>query len=587
MRTPTRLSLSLVAAAAVASVTCGRDVVEPNHSMPLLPPHAIMLRIDLESGTVRQIEPGAPQSAYWFRAALLGSNEIEATIANVARSSPVHGTVRVTFDLALTNQLENVDLVPSTFPAPPTGQVVAFPFDTDPAGLLGWKVVPNSDWDGGPWNFFNDKLCIGVAPPSDCYRWEAFGSSIDAGATTAAQRVGFDVDASISSFTVMVVVAADLRERPIPRQQPIIGVSDLDPIFTATQGGDAPASHAVQITNLGGGSLTGLSISTSYSAGATGWLAASLTSTTAPATLTLTVNPGTLPAATYFATVSVTSAAATNSPQQIKVAFVVSAPLNALSLSPNSLKIWAGYLGEAKSQTISVMSILPTPVTNMSVVVTYSGSGGWLQAPAPLAVTPATLLLVANPQTLPPGPYLATITVAAPGVLPVYASIEMDVVALPDLTFTGTPSVVTGPGTVSVSGLTVINQGYHDAGPFNVGICVSTTPSLGGCIAAQAFVTRTGLATGSSDPLPTLTITDSPITPLPAGNYYLFAVVDPPYTASVEESNENNNVLSLGAITITAPSADLGFFSPLGLTVSASAAATRPPSAIWRGALMR
>lgn len=171
---------------------------------------AIRLDIDLRAGTATVRDPGTVASSTKAASgpsfALLGRNEIEATVTNLTRS-PVGKfaphRARVRFDLALTNKLHKADLVPATFPALPAGvaQIIAFPFATDPAALFGRKVTPSTDWDGtgasgsgAPHSFFNDAVCAGPTPPSDCVRWEAFGPALGAGATTPAKTVGFDVD---------------------------------------------------------------------------------------------------------------------------------------------------------------------------------------------------------------------------------------------------------------------------------------------------------------------------------------------------------------------------------------------------------
>jgi hypothetical protein len=83
----------------------------------------------------------------------------------------------------------------------------------------------------------------------------------------------------------------------------------------------------VTITNGGGGTLSGLGVGTiTYGAGATGWLQApTLNTTSANPSATLTLQPvtGALTAGTYTATVPVTSAVASNSPQNVTVTFVV------------------------------------------------------------------------------------------------------------------------------------------------------------------------------------------------------------------------------------------------------------------------
>jgi hypothetical protein len=198
---------------------CERNTTEPVGDSELRG-RAIALDVDLDSNFVRQAGSGAGEAG-----ALLGHNEVTATMTNWTKTnlgSP--SRVRVRFDLALTNNLANADLVPATFPEPPTAQVVAFPFSTEPSTWWHGKVKATSDWNGtgqpgsgSPWNFFNnDRHCYGSLPPSDCYRWEAFGAVVNAGATTPARNVGFDVDYSVRRFRVYVVVAADIRERPLP-----------------------------------------------------------------------------------------------------------------------------------------------------------------------------------------------------------------------------------------------------------------------------------------------------------------------------------------------------------------------------------
>ena len=49
----------------------------------------------------------------------------------------------------------------------------------------------------------------------DCFRWESFGTSIAAGATTSPRNVGFDVDLLVSSLDVYLVLAADVRENAL------------------------------------------------------------------------------------------------------------------------------------------------------------------------------------------------------------------------------------------------------------------------------------------------------------------------------------------------------------------------------------
>jgi hypothetical protein len=96
-----------------------------------------------------------------------------------------------------------------------------------------------------------------------------------------------------------------------------------------------PAAQTLSVTSAGG-ALSGLSLGTiSYGAGGSGWLTASLSGTSTPATLTLSVAKGTLAAGTYTATVPVQSALAGNSPRADTVTFVIAPPpLGTLTVAP-------------------------------------------------------------------------------------------------------------------------------------------------------------------------------------------------------------------------------------------------------------
>jgi fibronectin type 3 domain-containing protein len=110
-------------------------------------------------------------------------------------------------------------------------------------------------------------------------------------------------------------------------QMPAIGLSTTSATFAASRNGANPDSQAVAVTNPGAGTLSGLSVAIAYTSGQpTGWLAAILSGTTAPANLRLRATTGTLAVGIYQATVSVSSPVAQNSPQQVEVSFRVSEP---------------------------------------------------------------------------------------------------------------------------------------------------------------------------------------------------------------------------------------------------------------------
>ncbi len=108
----------------------------------------------------------------------------------------------------------------------------------------------------------------------------------------------------------------------------------------------------VAITNGGSGTLSGVSIgSTVYGAGAAGWLTASLSANTAPASLTLSASADGLAAASYTATLTVT-ANGSNSPQSITVTLTV--------LGPSRLIVSVQPQG-----TVSGVALSPQPVVRV------------------------------------------------------------------------------------------------------------------------------------------------------------------------------------------------------------------------------
>ncbi len=105
-----------------------------------------------------------------------------------------------------------------------------------------------------------------------------------------------------------------------------IALSPAAIAFATAVGGVNPSTQVVQITNGGTGTLSGLTLGAiSYAAGQpTGWLTTTtLSSATAPATLTLGVSLASLAPGTYSATLPVTANGAVNSRQIVSVSFTI------------------------------------------------------------------------------------------------------------------------------------------------------------------------------------------------------------------------------------------------------------------------
>ncbi len=215
-----------------------------------------------------------------------------------------------------------------------------------------------------------------------------------------------------------VIVRVALTVTPFPAIQ----LSNTNVAFTATFQGTPPLAQTVNITNGGGGTLSGLAVGTiTYGAGATNWLTASISPTTAPATLTLNVNQGTLAQGTYTATVPVTSSVAANSPVNVQVSMTVGPPPMIVA-NPGNLSFGAFRGGNLPGQqNVAITNANAGAITGLSFTVSYTGSQGWLTVSwAGGTTTPATLIVRPNDTGLGRGTYNANIRVTSnmPGVAP-------------------------------------------------------------------------------------------------------------------------------------------------------------------------
>jgi hypothetical protein len=240
--------------------------------------------------------------------------------------------------------------------------------------------------------------------------------------TTALAVGNYSATVPVTSTTtgvtpLNVTVTYTVSAAPVP---PAINLSGTTVTFNATGGGSIPGSQQINITNGGGGTLSGLSAPISYTSGS-GWLTAILGSATAPATLTLQPS-AVLAVGSYSATVAVTAAGASNSPQNIMVTYNVTAPpvIQLASTTANFLAT-AGNV-DPTNQQIGVSNSGGGSLTGLSATVNYISGSGWLNAniaaSAPLSPSSTPLTLQVTTGTILPGTYQATVTVAStiPGV---------------------------------------------------------------------------------------------------------------------------------------------------------------------------
>jgi len=234
--------------------------------------------------------------------------------------------------------------------------------------------------------------------------------SLPAGTYTATVPITGNAINSPQDIAVTFVVSAP----PVPSMV----VAPTSRSFAAVAGGSNPAPTTVSVTNGGTGTMDVALGTISYGASQpTGWLAASLSTATAPSTLTLTATVGSLGAGTYTATIPITSSTAGNSPQNVTATFVVSpAPVPSIVLSPTS-RSFAGTVGGSNpaAQTISVTNGGSGALDVALGPISYGASQptGWLVATLNSASAPSTLTLAPTLGSLAAGTYTATVPVTS------------------------------------------------------------------------------------------------------------------------------------------------------------------------------
>ena len=203
---------------------------------------------------------------------------------------------------------------------------------------------------------------------------------------------------------------------PVTVAAPSIALSSTTVTFTDRATGSNPAAQVLNVTNGGQFTLSGLSRTVTYGSGQpTGWLAATLSATTAPATLTLQATTGSLAPGTYTATVQVASTQTGVAAQNVNVTFTVT-PQPQIGLSATAPVFGALTSGpDPAAQVVNVTNSGTGTLSNLSIQTAY-GAGqptGWLEATLGAATAPTTITLQPRTGSLATGSYTATVTVSS------------------------------------------------------------------------------------------------------------------------------------------------------------------------------
>jgi uncharacterized protein (TIGR03437 family) len=173
--------------------------------------------------------------------------------------------------------------------------------------------------------------------------------------------------------------------------------------FTFQPGGAIPAAQTVALSTQNGATVTLGSVTTDVQ-----WLEVT-PATSAPATLSVSINPGSLAPGTYSGDVVVKSVGSNVTAFDIPVELTVNAE-PAMTVAPTTMSFTYASGGAAPApQTFTVATGTAT------LNYTATSPGNWLQLSPARGTTPGTVTVTAVPTGLGPGTYGGTITVSAIG----------------------------------------------------------------------------------------------------------------------------------------------------------------------------
>jgi len=272
------------------------------------------------------------------------------------------------------------------------------------AGTLAWTASVNTGSTNTAW--------LSVSPASGTAPSALSVSVAPAGLSAGVYTGSVQISATGASNTPLSVPVTLTVTQAVPS----LAVAPQALTFNYSVGNPAPAAQTVSITNTGGGTL-------SWTASTSGeyWLAVSPLSGSAPAMLSMSINPANLAAGTYTSTVQVAATGAAGSPASIAITLVVQgtqpAPTitavgNGGSFQPGAASAtWLSILGSNLSTATYtwqasdfVNGMLPTSLQGVSA--TINGLPAFIEYISP---TQINLLAPDDPVT---GPVQVQVTVA-------------------------------------------------------------------------------------------------------------------------------------------------------------------------------
>lgn len=363
---------------------------------------------------------------------------------------------------------------------------------------------------------------------------------------------------------------------------PVLTLGATTLSFSGVAGGNTPPVQSIDVTNTGGGTLSGLTVSTPVTNGVPAtWLTVSLTGTTAPAQIRVGASATGLMPGSYTASFTVSAPNALSSPRTVTVTFAVGTNA-AIQLSQSSVTIAAALGGGAESRTVNVSNGGGGALTGLSLSTTTYGTGqptGWLLAQLSSSQAPASITITAPQGNLTSGTYTASFQVLSSlaGVAPVTVTVSLTVAAVAVIGATPSP-------------VTLVLQFGANTPPVNVSIVNTGGGTLGGLTTTIAYAAGqpTGWLTASFAGLvttaPTTLVLQAQVGSLNVGSY----------AATVTITSPNAPVARVVPVTLSIPGAIFvpstavtltgtqGLTSNIPGTINVASSSTRPISGLTR-----
>lgn len=286
------------------------------------------------TGLSAAVTYGAGQTQGWLTATL-GSTTAPATLTLVGNTTSLaagsyNATVRVSSTVAGVAPVDiDVPLTVSPGPAIQLSSSTLSVTATYATNAASQTVTVTNSGGGTLSDLTLGAVTYGAGQPTG---W--LGRSLDTNTAPATITLTFATAALASgSYTATLPVQSSVASNsPVNLvvnltvgPAPVISVNPGSATFATWGGAALPASQAVQITNTGGGTLSGLQVSIgSYVGGSAGWLTATFSGgTTAPTTLLLQPNTTALTAGPRTAVVTISSTVPGVASRTVNVTYTV------------------------------------------------------------------------------------------------------------------------------------------------------------------------------------------------------------------------------------------------------------------------